>query len=172
MTNQTSAEWWKETKNDEAKLNNWLERQFHGEYDAAERIKALSEKFPTHAKSLMVIADQEYKHAGYIATLCGIRNIPTNQKHEGRYWKNINLEFDSVEEAAAVGAHAEEMRLERIRCIANDPTAPTDIQMIFIKILKDEEFHAEFFRNITTDELYEAARTNHETGVNALGLLI
>lgn len=62
------------------------------------------------------------------------------------------------------------MRLERIRAIASDETAPADIREVFAKILPQEEFHARAFKKMTTDDMYAATADSHELGRVALGL--
>ena len=74
--------------------------------------------------------------------------------------------------AAAVAAHAEEMRLERISVIMNDEDAPSDIRKVFTDIYKDELFHAKGFRLIAGDEYYNKTSEKHARGVEALGLIV
>ena len=74
--------------------------------------------------------------------------------------------------AAAVAAHAEEMRLERIKVIMEDETADSDIVNTFKNIYKDELFHAKGFRLISGDEYYNKASESHAKGLEALGLIV
>lgn len=62
-------------------------------------------------------------------------------------------QIESWETGCAVAAHAEEMRLERIKIVVSQ-CKDKDIRDTFTKILKDELFHAKAFREFTTDEAY------------------
>lgn len=166
-----SKQWWEAVKQDTNKLNNWLKKQYFGENQAYIRITELSERFDN--KTLKVIADQEKQHSEWIRDYCLSKNIDiSNIQHEERYWKEVNMDFESLEEAAAVGAHAEKMRLERIEVIANDPSFCPDLSDIFKNILKDEIFHERAFKDMTTEELYELNRHNHEKGAEKIGLTV
>jgi len=171
---RTSKQWWDETKADPVKLIAWLKDQYHGEITAAVRIGKLAFRFKN--KTLKTIADQELQHAEWIDKLLSNRGIHGEilQKEE-RYWERtlpfIDLNESRLEEIAAVGAHAEKMRLERIEVIAMDEAAPWDIRETFLKIWPEEIFHAEAFTEMTTDECLEVALENHNEGMNALGLI-
>ena len=70
----------------------------------------------------------------------------------------------------AVAAHAEGMRLERIRVIADDESAPVDIRDTFTKILKDEVWHEKAFTNLSTPDALGATMGDYKLGREALGL--
>lgn len=74
--------------------------------------------------------------------------------------------------ASAVAAHAEEMRLERIKVIMEDNESPADVKKVFTQIYKDELFHAKGFKLIAGDEYYNKASENHAKGIEALGLIV
>lgn len=167
QTLKSSKQWWEETKADVTKLENWLQRQCHGEKMAYIRIGELAERFKN--KTLRIVADQEYQHHVWVADYLAWSGIPQLEEHQERYWSEVNLEFENLEQAAAVGHHAEMMRLERIKIIAEDEDYPV-LAEIFQKILKDELFHAEAFKNLTTEEELEIAKIDHEQGMIALGL--
>lgn len=173
----SSEKWWETTKADEGKFNDWLLRQYRGEVTAAQRIRLLASQYETSVKNryiLSAIASQEEQHAEWVKTLLVNRgiSIPENlsEEAEQRYWAKTLPGIDSFETGAAVGAHAEKMRLDRIKAIAGDSLAPQDVRSVFAKILKDEEFHERAFRRMTTNEAYEATMGNHELGKVALGL--
>lgn len=166
---QTSAEWWNETKNDTVKLHYWLQRQCYGEFEAFKRLKSLSNQF--NNEIIDKIAGQEFMHHKWLKEYMLKHNIPELPKHETRYWNEVNLKFENLEQAAAVAYHAESMRLERIRLIAKDETH-LDLAQIFQKILIDEEFHAEAFKFISDDDEIAIAKIDHEAGLQALGLVI
>jgi rubrerythrin len=122
-------------------------------------------------KTISIIANQERNHAAWVAELLHARNIiPKKLEKVERYWDKTLTTVDSFIRGAAVAAHAEEMRLERIRAICNDTNAPADIKMVFRKILPQEEFHARAFKKMTTSEEYDRTQHAHELGRVALGL--
>jgi rubrerythrin len=172
---KTSKQWWQETKTDSAKLNAWLLKQYTGEVTAAQRILDLRDKFKaigSDHKILTFIANQEQKHAMWILELLQNRGIePEIGDPNKRYWKETLQGIEDLETGAAVGAHAEAMRLDRIREIAYDVTAPHDIVTKFSKILIDEIGHEKMFRKLSSPEALEATRANHESGAAALGLV-
>lgn len=164
---KTSQQWWNETKADPSKMVSWLQRQCYGEMQAFLRISALAERFQN--KTLQIIADQEKTHHSWIKAYLENNGIQAITEHDERYWKEVNMSFDNLAQAAAVGHHAESMRLDRIRVIANDPSLP-ELQSIFQKILVDEEFHARAFESLSTEEELEIAKIDHEMGMISLGL--
>jgi tRNA isopentenyl-2-thiomethyl-A-37 hydroxylase MiaE len=166
---KTGLEWWNEVKNDNLKMNSWLQKQCYGEYQAYLRIGKLATKY--NNSILRIVADQELKHYEWIKDYLVKNNIEPITEHEERYWKEVNMNFDTLEEASAIGAHAEEMRLERIRIIAKD-TEFTELASIFNKIQTDEEFHVKAFTKLTTEEKLAVAKIGHEQGMLELGLII
>jgi rubrerythrin len=172
---KTSQEWWDETKADPAKLNAWLQKQHFGERTASQRLSALKAKFEFDEETARVIDRitlDERKHAVWIKELLETRGLEELTDHDERYWTADKLSYTTFGDACAVAAHAEEMRLERIRVIAADKQAPFDIVTVFRLILFDEEFHAEAFHSLTTPEQYKAAWPGHEEGMKELGLVI
>lgn len=165
---KTSQEWWDETKADEEKLNLWLQRQCYGEEHAYNRIIALAEQFGN--PTLHKIALDEFAHFHWIKRYLTDHNIPLLMEHNERYWKEINLQFENVNQIGAVGYHAEAMRLERIKVIAADETMP-ELAALFTRIMHDEEFHVTAFKALTTEEEIEIAKIDHEQGMIALGLV-
>ena len=173
---QTAASWWESVKSDENKINEWLIKQYRGEVTAAERIVKFSEQYAKtdyQANILHVIAGQEKQHAEWIYGLLESRGIePVVENAEKRYWAKTLPSIESFETGAAVAAHAEGMRLARIRVIASDEDAPSDIRRVFENILKDEEWHEKAFTKLSSSEALEATKENHEAGVVALGLVL
>lgn len=173
---KTSKQWWQETKADPAKLTEWLKKQYTGEVTASQRILDLRDKFQVDGKDhkiLTFIANQEQTHAQWILELLHNRGIePEVGDPNKRYWKETLKGIEDLETGCAVGAHAEAMRLDRIREIAYDVTAPHDIVTKFTKILIDEVGHEKLFRKLSTPEALEATRANHEAGAAALGLVV
>jgi rubrerythrin len=176
-TMKTSKEWWLQTRDSVEKINHWLKNQYHGEAVAAARIRKYILPNMEGKYEFMVerIADDEDKHAQWIGELLSARGItPEILKKEERYWNEVMTEdFTSDGNyVAAVAAHAEEMRLERIKVIMEDEESPADIRKTFINIYKDELFHAKGFRLIAGDTYYNAASEKHAKGLEALGLIV
>jgi len=175
---KTSQQWWNEVKANPTLMQDWLKDQFHGEVTAAARILEFASTVsePRIQKTLKTIAKQEATHAEWVKELLTSRGITAEvlQKEE-RYWdKTLASEYKnkSTQELAAIGAHAEAMRLERIKVIASDETAPADIRKVFAKILPQERYHERAFRFIAGDEAMSKAMDAHKEGLAALGLSI
>lgn len=173
----TPAQWWEKTKADEGLIINWLKNQYHGEAIAAERIRQYILPHFEGKYGFLVerIAEDEDKHASWVGELLKNRGVtPEILKKEERYWRQVMTEEfkEDGNYAAAVAAHAEEMRLERITVIMNDESAPVDIRNTFTQIYRDELFHAKGFKLIAGDEYYNKASENHARGVEALGLIL
>jgi len=171
---KTSQQWWAEVKADPDKLNGWLIRQYRGEATASRRIKEFADRYApdTVTKRILgMIADQEKQHAEWVLELLKARGIEPNLNDaEKRYWKETLPDIKTFSTGAAVGAHAERMRLERIETIANDRGAPQDIRKTFQLILKDELFHAAAFEQMAGPEALEQTLPSHRRGREALGL--
>lgn len=173
---KTSKQWWDETKADPVKVNNWLQQQYTGEITAAGRIVDFGDKYAAtdkEKKILNFIADQERTHADWIKTLLVTRGIePKLSNPNKRYWKEALPGISDFATGAAVAAHAEAMRLDRIRVISDDEQAPADIRFTFMKILKDEIGHERMFRQLSNPAALEATLGHHEAGAKSLGLVI
>lgn len=172
----TSAAWWARTKADPARLHAWLYDQYRGEVTAASRIEALRDRFATPGgrafRLLTVIAAQERDHAAWVGELLTRRGLPARvQDKSDRYWKTVLPEIADLATGAAVGAHAETMRLERIAVIAGDPAAPADVRAVFVEILPQERFHARAFASLATPEAMARTAHAHALGRAVLGLV-
>jgi rubrerythrin len=171
----TSNEWWALTRSDPAALRRWLRDQYRGEATAAVRIEILRDAFAapgTRAhRVLTVIAAQERKHASWVGELLAARGLPAvvEEKAE-RYWPCVVGSIADLETGAAVGAHAERMRLERIEAIAADTSAPDDVRCVFARILPEERFHERAFRGLAGDVALRRTASAHALGREALGL--
>lgn len=169
-----SKQWWDSVKNDSVKFNDWLVKQYRGEVTAATRIRVLKDNYPSSEKNkrvLEVIASQEEQHAGWVLELLVARGInPSLENAEKRYWAKTLQGIKDFATGTAVGAHAEGMRLERIKVICEDEEAPADVRVVFQKILKDELFHERAFTQMSTPEALESTRGNHLLGKESLGL--
>jgi hypothetical protein len=176
MTNRTSATWWQQTRDNPARLHAWLRDQYRGEVTAATRIEALRDRFaPTGSRAfriLSVIAGQERDHAGWVGDLLAARGLPAQvQPKADRYWPEVMPGIEDLATGAAIGAHAERMRLERIETIAADPRAPSDIRAVFVRILPQERFHARAFAELSSADALARTAFAHALGRNALGLV-
>jgi rubrerythrin len=174
-TMTTSKAWWAKTQGDSAALRGWLRDQFRGEATAAARIDLLRDAFTTPRsrayRILSVIAAQERRHAQWVGELLAARGEPlTIDAKADRYWPRVLHGIDDLETGAAIGAHAERMRLERIETIANDEGAADDIRRVFAKILPEERFHERAFRSLAGVDAMERTAGAHELGRRALGL--
>ncbi len=161
----TSQQWWAGIKADAARFNDWLVKQYRGEVTAARRIEQFRDAYARDAQPkrvLTLIAAQEEKHAAWVLGLLEARGIqPDVAGAEERYWKETLPEVADFETGAAVGAHAEEMRLARIRVICDDEAAPADVRSVFQKIVKEEEFHARAFRRLAGNPAYFRTQGAH-----------
>lgn len=171
---KTSQQWWNEVKGDPKRFNGWLLRQFRGEATAAERIVEFADKYAPDVQTkriLYTIASQEATHADWVLQLLKTRGIePDVSGAEKRYWKETLPDITSFETGAGVAAHAERMRLERIKTISEDPTAPADVKETFTRILRDEQFHERAFREMAGPMGLEVTLDSHRRGRKALGL--
>jgi hypothetical protein len=171
---KTSQQWWTEIKADAVRLNGWLVRQHRGEVTAAARIREFAERFAPDEQTrhvLDVIAGQEAQHASWVAGLLQARGIePKVEGAEKRYWKETLPDITSFTTGAGVAAHAERMRLERIRTIVADEGSPEDIRLTFRLILRDEVFHESAFREMAGPAAMEATLASHRQGRSVLGL--
>lgn len=175
---KTSKEWWSEVKADNAKLVDWLKRQYRGEVSAVQRLNTVKLTFEMDMtaeqfNNLSLIASQEAMHARWIKDLLEERGIQADADQENaetRYWSEVDLSYSDFLTTMAVGAHAEQMRLERIRAIAEDKTAPWDIREAFIRIAADESYHAKFFTEAAGADALKATENDHEAGKRLLGL--
>jgi rubrerythrin len=173
---KTSTQWWRETKSDPKRLARWLLAQYHGEEGAAVRIGLLRDHFASDTSRayqvLSIIMEQEREHASWVKGLLVQRGvIAEGYQHSDRYWGEALTGIEDLETGCAVGAHAEKMRLARIRVIANDPEAPSDIRDVFQRILPQEIFHERAFRSLSSQEALQSTKSAHARGANALGLV-
>jgi tRNA isopentenyl-2-thiomethyl-A-37 hydroxylase MiaE len=172
---KTSQQWWDEVKNNTELLHEWLVKQYRGEVTAAIRIRAVIEKFDLTAKAKRIlneIASQEEKHAELVLKLLTDRGITPSVEHaEDRYWKEVLPSAVDFATTAAIGAHAEAMRLERIGAIVSDPNTKGDIRLVFAYIQKQEVWHAHAFTKLAGAVAMEQTQYTQEQGRAILGLV-
>lgn len=170
---KTVQTWINEVLSSHTKLEHWLGRQYVGEVLAANRIATLAEKVQGNWKPVLHrIAEDEANHARWVLELLTARGLPIPAvSYDGtRYWEPILKDGMDVQTLLAAGAHAEEMRLHRIRAIAENPAFDQDIREVFQRILPDEEFHAKAFAAAAGPEAVASAAHQHHLGLEALGL--
>lgn len=171
---KTSAQWWNEVKNSPQLFNDWLVKQYRGEVTAAKRIREVVVKFSPGEKVTRIleeIASQEESHASWVLQLLHNRGItPSTANAENRYWREVLPAAVDLQTTAAIGAHAETMRLERINVIVADPQTPFDVQEVFAKIQKQEIWHAAAFAKIAGEMAMKATKYTEEQGRAVLGL--
>jgi hypothetical protein len=180
-TPQTSQQWWDEVSQDEAKLVDWLKRQFHCEGLAAQRISRLIDLIPFDNKRewrmriLSGIVIDEANHAKWIGDVLAARGISTGEFNtEERYWNQVlpSVADSSFEYMCAVGHLAEDMRLLLLKAIKKDTREQfADVATVMGDIYYDEVCHTELFKLLSTPEAIEEARKFHNDGMNALGLV-
>lgn len=175
---KTSVQWWNDIKSNDLKIAAWLRKQWRGEVTASMRIKKLADQYTeTDSKEFKILAEiarQEDMHAIWVQELLSARNVVVDDtavvQAEERYWSITLPGIKDFATGTAVAAHAEGMRLERIRAIAEDESAPNDIRETFIMILKDEVWHEHAFRNLSTPEALAETAGDYKLAREALGL--
>lgn len=171
---KTSAQWWDDVKKSPNLFNDWLVKQYRGEVTAAKRIREVVATFSPAdkvARILEEIAAQEETHAAWVLDLLKNRGItPSIAGAENRYWKEVLPAAIDLKTTAAIGAHAEKMRLERINVIVADSQTPSDVQEVFAKIQKQEVWHAAAFEKIAGEVAMKATKYTEEQGRAVLGL--
>lgn len=172
---RTSVEWWDELLIDYDKMISWLQNQYLCEFEAGERILSVFGEFDLNEEDSALIkkvAQEENDHARWIGDLLDARKVPVNLvKKPGRYWEETQSTLETVEDAAAVGYLAENMRLERILAISECDRSPHDIKLVMKRIYVQEVSHTQVFEGLTNKEAVENHIENHNKGRNALGLV-
>jgi rubrerythrin len=175
MKNRTSLQWWEHVLANPEELIVWLQKQYHGEVTAAQRIRTFATLHCTdawNARTLELIAHQEETHAEWVASLLTARGItPAVLEKVERYWNETLPGIVDFHSGAAVASHAEHMRLDRIRVIGEHADTPDDIRAVFLRILPQEEFHERAFAEMAGVEALADALGKHEQGLEALGLV-
>ncbi|MBV9125648.1 MAG: hypothetical protein JO112_20045 [Planctomycetes bacterium] len=174
---RTTKQWWAETKSDPEKLNHWLRRQYVGEMAAVNLLSELLITYGSQATDeewhdVHKVMCQEATHAKWMKRVMDARGVRPEEgaSAERRYWNEVKPAVKSFAEGCAAGYHAEHMRLERIREIAND-TDPTvaDLANVFQNILPHEEWHEEVFGKMAAGR---SLTEYHERGLQSLNLLM
>lgn len=173
---RTTDAWWLEVSSCPTRMIAWLKSQYYGESTAVDRVLFLISHYNVKGTNKMLlekISSDERNHAMWVKGLLLNRGIDeVLLEREERYWAAALVDGlpETFELAAAIGHHAEVMRLDRIQLLAADERFE-DIAAVFKKILKDELFHAKALGLMSTPEAIEATRHMHIAGANALGLV-
>lgn len=173
---KTSEEWWAATKADPTALAKWLQRQYVGELAAVNLLSEVLLKFGADMTAeqwhdVYRVMLQEATHALWVKKLLDARGIPVEKDADPqrRYWLEVLPSVDNLERAGAAAYDAEHMRLFRIRAIASDRDAPTDIRSVFRQILPHEEWHEQVFDDLRGSARLDEAR---DRGLAALNLVL
>lgn len=173
---RSTAMWWQEMKSDPEKLAAWLRRQYVGEMAAVNLLSELLIRFGSEMTNeewytTFKIMNQEALHGRWMKELMDSRGIKPEEDADAtrRYWNEVLPAVDTFKRAAAAAFNAENMRLYRIREIANDVDAPADLREVFARILPHEEWHEVAFAKMKGDEDLSEA---HSRGLAALNLVL
>lgn len=177
---KNTKEWWEETKSKPEALNRWLVRQYVGEMAA---VNLLSQALIQYGgdmtgeewSDVFKVMMQEAKHARWVRQLLEKRSvlIPPKLSATRKYWNEVLPEIKSLDDVAHAAHHAESMRLHRIREIAEEQdTTYADLQVVFSRILPDEEWHERVFRKLRRSGLNPKMEGAHLNGLKALSLIL
>lgn len=172
---QSSEAWWNEVSQSKKKFADWLQKQYHGENTAAQRIRHMVEETEVSAHKLVLarIATQEEYHAKLVGDLLekyGVQEKPAEEFGESRYWSAVAPAQEDFFTKCAIAGHAEAMRLERIRAIVNDQNTPLDVYSVFCIILQDELWHEKAFKAMAGEETLDRVKPCHNKARELLGL--
>lgn len=151
---QITKKWWYDCLNNPEKLQHWLVSLYNNEKDAEERFKNFADDYCKNDKEaydlFYMIADQERNHAILVEKIINNRGITLYEKSSknGRYWRNTLQCICDKETAAAIGAYAEGLSLQRMRVIIRDKNTPQDLIDLFKIVEPEEAFHAKSLEKI------------------------
>jgi hypothetical protein len=177
---KTPKEWWDRVKYDPNLLVRWLRDQYHSEAIASIRMRHFVARFGgdgtakwQEKTTVEEIAKQEQQHADWIGVLLQSRGVePSLLLKSERYWDKTLKGIDSWDTGCAVAAHAEAMRLGRIKVIVADEEGPADVREVFGRILPQAEFHERAFHAFASAGALFTTLGNHIAGAEALGLRV
>jgi tRNA isopentenyl-2-thiomethyl-A-37 hydroxylase MiaE len=175
--NEITLAWWMKLLNDEEKLNAWLIKLYHNEYDAYWRFKNFAQQFTSENTEnwflFMFLAEQELRHSVMVKIVIHKRGIvlPQNwMSNQGLYWEKVLPCIVDLETAAGVGTLAESLSFERLRVLASCCSTPADLKELFDLIIPDERIHTQVLRVLAKKHGVDAVMGCHESGLEALGL--
>lgn len=176
---KNSTTWWNDTKNNQENLRDWLQRQYVGEFAAVNLLSEILIRFGhemngDQRRNIYKVMLQEALHGQWMSQLLENRGWAPEAQPDvtERYWKNIIPNVKNFQDAMQAAAQAENMRLQRIRAIVNDPTAPADIHKVFEQILPHEEWHEEVFTTMCGDYHNPEIKQGHDQGLSSLSLVL
>jgi len=173
-----TEQWWDKCLNDPEKLEHWLVSLYNNEKDAEDRFNEFADKYCENDReayyTFKLIAEQERKHASLVEAILKNRGIEIfiKSSKNGRYWRNTVPCMVDKKTAAAIGAYAETLSLNRMRVIIKDSRTPEDLKDLFKVIEPEESFHAKSLKKIATDYGMKEVKDCHDKGLEALGLKI
>lgn len=179
MSQTTSEQWWSEVKADSQKLEKWLQRQYVGEFAAVHLLAEILLKYGSQMtecerSNVAKVAHQELLHGTWISELLNSRGVSPedNASATRRYWNEVLPSVTDFKTSMQAAHQAENMRLARIRTIANDEEAPEDIRNVFKAILPHEEWHEIIFSEMMGDSYSDSLEAAHNQGLFALSLVL
>ncbi len=179
MSEITSKQWWEEVKCDDAKLASWLQRQYVGEFAAVHLLAEILLKYGSEMNEQQIqnvarVTHQELQHGVWISKLMAARGISPEENADAtrRYWNEVLPSVSDFKTAMQAAHQAEHMRLARIRTIASDEYAPSDIRETFAQILPHEEWHEEVFSEMMGGSYSDNLAAAHKRGLFALSLVL
>ena len=174
---RTTAQWWDETRASEARLVDWLQRQFHGEAYAVSLMNhflALYEDDiePWVKPNFEFIVKQEALHAKWVGQLLVRRGVqPKMLEKKERYWGEVRHKIRSFDTYCAAIHLVENMALAKDVAISGHDKTPPDVHEVFRRLKVDETFHAGFYGLVAKPEALEEMWVHHRRGMEAIGLV-
>jgi rubrerythrin len=175
---QITQKWWNNCLNNSEKLELWLVSLYNNEADAEERFKDFANTYCVKGSEeyelFYQIANEEANHAILVEKVLEERGIALHKKSSknGRYFRNVMPCVVDRKTAAAIGAYAETLSLNRMRVIISDENTPEDLRKLFSIIEPDESKHVKILSKIATKYGIKAVKDCHDKGLDALGLKI
>ena len=177
-----SFEWAAQVLKAPEKFRDWLGHQVFAEQDAVSRIALLKAEYQafglfTKARLLGSIVSDGFAHYNWLKGLYRQLYKVEPVKHEVVKDSDFSqfIEDNSLDDLAAYGFHAKEMRLYRLWAICEltkdkGVYEHATINDTFTKVYRDELHHVSTFAWITTPDAIEKTRKDHARGADALGL--
>ena len=185
-----SIEWVSQTLKNTKKFREWLAHQVFAEQEATSRIAMLRSEYQyfglyTESSLLGSVVTDESNHYNWLKDLYRklFNSEPVKYETKSRYWDEVVktsdfsqfIDNNSLDDLAAYGYHAEEMRLYRLWAIceltkSTGAFAQPAIYDTFTKVYCDELHHVAIFASLTKPAAIERTRTDHARGAEALGL--
>ncbi len=170
--------WWKQVLMNPKKLFNWLKKLRNTEEAAYQRFVDFANEYcknnPHYYRVFTTIAEQEAEHAKIIEALLTKygEKIDLNKKYPEKYWSEAQKCVNDMETAAGLGFFAEDLSLQRMLVIIDNPETPSDLKELFERLHADEKFHVNALKRIAGEKGVNGVIDCHSKGLEALGLAI